>query len=102
MQGVESAGPLRALRVLEALAGMQQPASLPAIVLATGLSRTKAYRALRVLQDNGFIDHLGHGGYRLGSRSVALASLIGPRPALLRCAYPLLRRLARSYPPLGR
>jgi len=86
--------PLRALQVLEALAGMVQPASLAAVAETTRLPTTKAYRSLRALQGHGFVDHLGHSGYRLGSRSVALASLIGPRPALLRAAQPLLSRLA--------
>jgi len=89
-----SGGPLRVLQVLEALAGMEQPAGLAAVAETTGLPHTKAYRALRSLQDSGFVDHLGHRGYRLGSRSVALASLIGPRPALIRAAQPMLSRLA--------
>ncbi len=63
------------------------------IAATTRLPKSKAYRTLRSLQEYGFIDHLGHSGYRLGSRSVALASLIGPRPALLRAALPMLNRL---------
>ncbi len=87
-------GSVRALRVLEVLAGMEQPAGLPAIASAANLSRTKAYRALRSLEEQRFIDHIGHSGYRLGARSVALAALIGLRPALLRAARPILNRLA--------
>ena len=87
-------GPLRALHVLETLASMPQPASLPAIAERAQLPRSMAYRTLRSLQDRGFIEHAGHGGYRIGSRSVALASLIGPRPALLQRARPVLQRLA--------
>jgi IclR family acetate operon transcriptional repressor len=49
---------------------------------------------LRGLQDHGFVDHAGRSGYRIGSRAVALASLIGPRPALLRLARPVLAKLA--------
>ena len=87
-------GPIRALRVLETLAGLQQPASLPAIADKAQLSKSKAYRVLRGLQDHGFVDHAGHSGYRIGSRAIALATLIGPRPALLQIARPLLARLA--------
>jgi IclR family transcriptional regulator, acetate operon repressor len=87
-------GHIRALRVLETLAGLQQPATLPTIAEKAQLSRTKAYRILRGLQDHGFVDHAGRSGYRIGSRAVALASLIGPRPALLRTARPVLARLA--------
>jgi IclR family transcriptional regulator, acetate operon repressor len=85
---------LRALHVLEQLAGMEQPAGLPAIVGRTQLSKSKAYRALRALQDAGFVDHVGHGGYRLGTRSAALASLIGSRPAVVQAARPVLVQLA--------
>lgn len=87
-------GPMRTLHVLEALAGMEQPAGLSTIATSMNLSKSKAYRALRALQDQGFVDHAGRSGYRLGSRSVALASLIGPRPTLLRTARPVIARLA--------
>jgi IclR family acetate operon transcriptional repressor len=89
-----SASPMRVLQVLEALAGMEQPASLEAVAETLNLTVSKAYRALRALQDQGFVDHVGRQGYRLGSRSVALASLIGPRPALVRTAQPVINRLA--------
>ncbi len=85
---------VRALHVLETLAGLQQPAALPTIAEHANLTRTKAYRILRGLQDHGFVDHVGRGGYRVGSRAVALAILIGPRPALLRTARPMLAKLA--------
>src|SRR3984957_17331208 len=87
-------GHIRALRVLETLAGLEQPASLPTIAGEAQLTKTKAYRILRGLQDHGFVDHVGRSGYRIGSRAVALASLIGPRPALLRAARPVLAKLA--------
>lgn len=84
----------RPLLVLETLAAMEQPASLLAIASAVGLSKAGAYRVLRALQDDGYIDHAGRRGYRIGSRSIALASLVGPRPALLERARPALSRLA--------
>ena len=86
----------RSLRVLEALAGMEQPAGLLAIAAAVNLSKAGAYRVLRDLQDEGYVDHLGRRGYRVGSRSIALASLIGPRPALLQRARPVLSKLAAT------
>ena len=87
-------GHIRALRVLETLAGLEQPASLPTIAEKAHLTKTKAYRVLRGLQDHGFVDHAGRSGYRIGSRAVALATLIGPRPALLQIARPVLAKLA--------
>ncbi|WP_327654357.1 IclR family transcriptional regulator [Streptomyces sp. NBC_00483] len=85
---------LRALRVLELLAGMEQPASLTAISAGSGLSKTRTYRALRNLQDSGFVHHVGRSGYRIGSRAIALATLMSPRPALIRSTRPVLMRLA--------
>ncbi len=84
---------LRAMRVLEALAGMEQPAGLLTIAAAMNLSKTRTYRVLRSLQDHGYVDHADRNGYRIGSRSIALASLIGPRPALLQRARPVLAKL---------
>jgi DNA-binding IclR family transcriptional regulator len=85
---------MRALHVLERLAGMEQPASLLDIAAATDLTKTKAYRVLRSLQEDGYVDHIGRNGYRIASRSIALAMLIGPRPALLQRARPILTQLA--------
>ncbi|MFB6552469.1 IclR family transcriptional regulator [Streptomyces sp. NPDC056405] len=87
-------GPVRALHVLESLAAMRQPAGLLAIAAATGLSKSKAYRALRALQNDGFVDRAGRDGYRIGIRGIGLATLIGPRPALLQRARPVINRLA--------
>ncbi len=88
-------GPLRALRVLETLGGMEQPAGLDAIAAANGLTRTKAYRVLHSLQDEGYVDHVGRSGYRVGSRSIALASRIGPRPVALQAARYVLGQLTQ-------
>ena len=85
---------IRALQVIETLAAANQPASLDSLAAATGLGKTKTYRVLRALQDAGYVDHVGRSGYRVGGRSIGLASLIGPRPALLRRALPILNRLA--------
>lgn len=95
-QSPERDGPVRALRVLEILAGMRQPAPLAAIAARTGLPTMKAYRVLHALEQDGYVDHVGRSGYRVGSRSLSLATLIGPRPALLQRARPILQRLAES------
>lgn len=85
---------LRALQVLETMAGMQQPVSLAAISDRTGLSTTQAFRSLQALQDEGYVDHQPRRGYRLGSRAIALATLIGPRQELVRALQPIAARLA--------
>jgi IclR family acetate operon transcriptional repressor len=89
-------GALRTLRVLEALAGMAQPSSLDAIAATMNMTQSATYRALRSLQEQGFVDHAGRTGYRLGSRSIALAYLIGTRPAFLADAVRVVRRLAAA------
>lgn len=84
---------IRGVLVLETLAGMEQPASLSNIAGAMNLSKSSTYRILRSLQSEGFVSHSGRTGYRIAGRSVALASLIGPRPEILVRARPILRRL---------
>jgi DNA-binding IclR family transcriptional regulator len=85
---------LRGLQLLEALARMRQPATLRDVADRAGLSESYAFRILRALEDEGYLHHLGRSGYRLASRSVALATVIGPRPAILRLMYPVVARLA--------
>ena len=73
---------------------MRQPATLRDVADRAGLSESYAFRILRSLEHEGYLHHLGRSGYRLASRSVALATLIGPRPAMLRLMYPVVARLA--------
>jgi len=85
---------LRGLELLEAIAGMRQPAALRDIAKRAGLSESYAFRILQSLERDGYLYHLGRSGYRLAGRSVALATLMGPRPAMLRLMYPVVTRLA--------
>ncbi|MBU8817109.1 IclR family transcriptional regulator [Mycolicibacterium goodii] len=85
---------LRGLQMLETLAGMRQPATLRDIADRAGLSQSNAFRILQALEQEGYLHHLGRSGYRLASRSLALATVIGPRPAMLRLMYPVAARLA--------
>lgn len=88
-------GILLGMQVLETLAGMEQPTALDDIARACGLTRTRAYRALRDLEAEGYVDHVGgRSGYRVGTRSLALAALLGPRPVVIRRTRPVLARLA--------
>jgi DNA-binding IclR family transcriptional regulator len=76
------------------MAGMRQPASLAAVARRCALSESQAFRVLRGLEVSGYVDHVGRSGYRIGSRAIALATVIGPRPELLRIVHPILARLA--------
>lgn len=87
---------LRAVRVLEALAGMEQPAPLDAVAERTGLPKTKAYRTLRALERDGFVGHVGRAGYRTSGRSLSLALMLGPRPILRQRAISVLTRLSAA------
>lgn len=80
--------------MLETLAGMRQPATLREIADRAGLSQSNSFRILQALEQEGYLHHLGRSGYRLASRSLALATVIGPRPATLRLMYPVVARLA--------
>lgn len=73
---------------------MRQPAALSEIAGRAGLSESYTFRILQALEHEGYLHHLGRSGYRLAGRSMALATLIGPRPALLRLMYPVVARLA--------
>ncbi|OBI77075.1 IclR family transcriptional regulator [Mycobacterium asiaticum] len=87
---------LRGLHLLETLAGMRQPAALRDIAKRAGLSESYAFRLLQTLEAEGYLHHLGRSGYRLGSRAIALAAVIGPRPAMMRLIFPVVARLANT------
>lgn len=80
--------------MLETLAGMRQPATLRDVAARAGLSESNAFRILQALENEGYLHHLGRSGYRLASRAMALATVIGPRPAMLRLMHPVVARLA--------
>jgi len=73
---------------------MRQPASLRDIAERAGQSQSQTFRVLQALERDGYLEHLGRAGYRLGGRSVALGGLLGLRPAVLRAISPLIARLA--------
>ena len=91
--GHDDEGLVRGLRVLEILAGMEQPAGLMEIAGRAHLSKSKTYRTLRSLQSLDFVHHVGRSGYRLGVRSLALASLLGARPTVQQICRPALTKL---------
>lgn len=96
MPGSGAEGVLRGLELLEVLAGLEQPASLARIADRAGFNEAAAYRTLRRLEEHGYVDHVARAGYRLGSRSVALAALVGPDPPLLKAAHRVLTRLVAT------
>lgn len=85
----------RALRLLEALAATGPARSLEELAAATGLTKSTAYRLLRVLQDELYVERADGGGYRLGSRMAALAAAALPQLDAYAAMRPVLARLAR-------
>jgi IclR family acetate operon transcriptional repressor len=85
----------RALRLLEALASTGPPRPLEELAAATGLTKSTAYRLLRVLQDEQYAERAEGGGYRLGSRMVGLAAAALPQLDVYAGMRPVLARLAR-------
>ena len=87
----------RALRLLESLSTTGPARPLDDLAAATGLSKSTAYRLLRVLQDECYVERGETGdGYRLGSRLVGLAAAALPQMDLYTAARPILASLARA------
>ncbi|MEU5462872.1 IclR family transcriptional regulator [Streptomyces althioticus] len=84
----------RALRLLEAVAASGVPVSLPDLAGSAGLTKSTAYRLVRVLQEESYLTHHDLGGYTIGSALTALSAAVMPRADLYAAARPVLRELA--------
>jgi DNA-binding IclR family transcriptional regulator len=85
----------RALRLLEALATSGVDQRLDELASSVGLSKSTAYRLLRVLEEELYVEHTAY-GYRLGSRLVGLAAAALPEFDVYVAVRPTLRQLART------
>ncbi len=85
----------RALRLLEALATAGSDQRLDELSSSVGLSKSTAYRLLRVLEEELYVEHTAN-GYRLGSRLVGLAAAALPEFDVYVAVRPTLRQLART------
>jgi DNA-binding IclR family transcriptional regulator len=68
--------------------------SLQDLASAAGLTKSTAYRLLRVLQEESYLTHNDSGGYSIGSNLMSLAAAVMPRADLYASARPVLRALA--------
>jgi IclR family acetate operon transcriptional repressor len=84
----------RALRLVEAVAAASSPVALQDLAEAVGLSKSTAYRLLRVLQEESYVTRADSGGYRIGARLMGLAAEVMPRADVFAGARPMLRALA--------
>ncbi|MFG2122622.1 IclR family transcriptional regulator [Streptomyces sp. NPDC048710] len=84
----------RALRLVEAVVASGSPAGLQELADAVGLSKSTAYRLLRVLQEEAYVSRADSGGYRVGTRLMGLAAEVMPRADVFAGVRPVLRALA--------
>ena len=84
----------RALRLIEAVVTAGEPTGLEELAARVGLSKSTCYRLLRVLQDELYVERVDAGGYRVGSRLVAVSSAVLADAALYPAARPALRALS--------
>jgi DNA-binding IclR family transcriptional regulator len=80
--------------LLEIVATAGGPAPLEWIGAQAGLSKSTAYRLLRALQDEGWLERAGRSGYQVGGRLLRLAAAIDPGRDLAERAQPWLESLA--------
>jgi DNA-binding IclR family transcriptional regulator len=92
IEGAETAR--RAGRLLEIVATAGRPAPLEWIGEQAGLSKSTAYRLLRALQDEGWLERAGRAGYQAGPRLIRLAAAIDPGHDITERARPWLESLA--------
>ncbi len=92
IEGAETAR--RALRLIEAVVTAGEPIGLAELEQLTGLSKSTCYRLIRVLQEELYVDRAESGGYRVGSRLVAVSAAVLPQGDLYSAARPALKDLA--------
>jgi DNA-binding IclR family transcriptional regulator len=83
----------KALAVLECLALADSPLTAQAVGEGCGISRPTAYRLLRTLMECGFVETVGDGQYRLGTKILRLSRHVLDRLEVPSLAKPILRRL---------
>jgi IclR family acetate operon transcriptional repressor len=83
----------RALRLLEAVARDSVPVGLADLCTATGLNRSVAYRLMRVLQEEAYVERVDT-GYQSGPALVGLAVSALPQLGSYAEARPLMAALA--------
>jgi len=86
----------KALSVLECLALAEAPLTAQALAERCHLSRPTAYRLARTLIEAGFVETVGEGRYRLGTKILRLSRHVLDRLEVPALAKPILRRLRQQ------
>jgi DNA-binding IclR family transcriptional regulator len=82
------------LRLVEIVTAAADPLDLSAVVEASGLTRPTAYRLLRVLGEEGWLERVGRSEWRPGSRLRRLAPARTTTPDPAEVVQPVLHQLA--------
>jgi DNA-binding IclR family transcriptional regulator len=86
----------KALTVLECLALAEAPLTAQAVAAQCRLSRPTAYRLVRTLMDQGFVETAGEGRYRMGTKILRLSRHVLDRLEIPALATPVMRRLRQQ------
>jgi IclR family acetate operon transcriptional repressor len=85
----------RALRILEAVA-TAPGSSLADVMARVELNKSTAYRLLRILEDEAYVERTTDNGFALGHRMLGLAAAALPQFDMYSALRPTLRSLMRS------
>src|SRR6195256_1577690 len=83
----------RMMKLLEVLAQNAQPVALKTLSQASGLHPSTAHRILGALVNDGLVERVDPGSYRLGIRLLELGNLVKARISVREHALPHMREL---------
>ncbi|CAH2030890.1 IclR family transcriptional regulator [Trichlorobacter ammonificans] len=88
---------VKALELLEALAGDVESPTIPLLASKLSLSRNKTFRLLATLEEKGLVERNGDSGtFQLGVQAFEMAQHILKSASLLKMAQPVMEELARK------
>lgn len=83
----------RLARLLDVIAGQEEPVSLKILSAETGLHPSTAFRILSSLAEHGFVQRTSRGNYQLGVKLMQLGSRVSSSVDIRKVALPLMEQL---------
>jgi DNA-binding IclR family transcriptional regulator len=83
----------RLARLLDVIAGHEDPVSLKILSAETGLHPSTAFRILASLAEHGFVERTARGNYQLGVKLMQLGSRVHASVDIRKVALPLMEQL---------
>jgi len=83
----------RLARLLDVIAGHEDPVSLKILSAETGLHPSTAFRILSSLAEHGFVERTTRGNYQLGVKLMQLGSRVSSGVDIRKIALPLMEKL---------